>query len=38
MQVAPTILQALGLSPLTLDAVKIEGTPVLTEVAGQLAK
>ena len=38
MQVAPTILQALGLSPLALDAVKIEGTPVLTEVAGQLAK
>jgi hypothetical protein len=38
MQVAPTILQALGLSPSALDAVKIERTPVLTEVAGQLAK
>ncbi len=38
MQVAPTILQALGLSPSALDAVKIEGTPVLTEVAAELAK
>ncbi len=37
-QVAPTILQALGLSPSELDAVRIEGTPVLPEVAGQLAK
>jgi hypothetical protein len=29
MQVAPTILQALGLDPTSLDAVKKEGTPVL---------
>jgi hypothetical protein len=28
-QVAPTILQALGLDPTLLDAVQIEGTPVL---------
>ena len=28
-QVAPTILQALGLDPGSLDAVKKEGTPVL---------
>jgi hypothetical protein len=28
-QVAPTILQALGLDPGSLDAVRIEGTPVL---------
>jgi arylsulfatase A-like enzyme len=28
-QVAPTILQALGLDPSSLDAVKQEGTPVL---------
>jgi hypothetical protein len=37
-QVAPTIVHALGLSPSELDAVRIEGTPVLPEVAGQLAK
>ena len=29
MQVAPTILQLLGLDPTSLDAVKMEGTPVL---------
>jgi arylsulfatase A-like enzyme len=29
MQVAPTILQALGLDPGSLDAVQKEGTPVL---------
>jgi hypothetical protein len=29
MQVAPTILKALGLNPSALDAVKIEGTQVL---------
>ena len=28
-QVAPTILQALGINPRTLDAVRIEGTGVL---------
>ena len=28
-QVAPTILEALGLDPRSLDAVRIEGTPVL---------
>jgi arylsulfatase A-like enzyme len=37
-QVAPTILQALGLDPTALDAVKAEGTPVLPEVAAQLAR
>jgi arylsulfatase A-like enzyme len=37
-QVAPTILHALGLSPSELDAVRIEGTPVLSEVVGQLSK
>lgn len=31
-QVAPTILRALGLDPNALDAVKIEGTPVLPAV------
>jgi arylsulfatase A-like enzyme len=29
IQVAPTILQILGLDPAALDAVKMEGTPVL---------
>ncbi len=37
-QVAPTILKALGLDPSALDAVRIEGTPVLPEVEAQLAK
>jgi hypothetical protein len=37
-QVAPTIVQALGLDPAALDAVQAEGTPVLPEVASQLAK
>jgi hypothetical protein len=37
-QVAPTIVMALGLNPTTLDAVKVEGTQVLPEVAAQLAK
>jgi hypothetical protein len=37
-QVAPTMLQALGLNPSLLDAVRIEGTAVLPEVAQQLAK
>ena len=31
-QVAPTILQALGLNPSDLDAVRLEGTPVLPEI------
>jgi hypothetical protein len=35
-QVAPTILQALGLNPQALDAVKAEGTEVLPEVGSQL--
>jgi hypothetical protein len=35
-QVAPTIVQALGLDPTSLQAVKAEGTPVLPEVAAQL--
>jgi hypothetical protein len=38
VQVAPTIVQALGLSPTLLDAVRAEGTSVLTEVTTQLAK
>jgi hypothetical protein len=38
MQVAPTIVQSLGLDPSLLDAVKIEGTAVLPEVVTQLAK
>ncbi|MGA2813211.1 MAG: alkaline phosphatase family protein [Candidatus Acidiferrum sp.] len=37
-QVAPTILKALGLDPQALDAVRIEGTAVLPEVAAQLEK
>jgi hypothetical protein len=35
-QVAPTIVKALGLDPTALDAVRAEGTPVLTEVVGEL--
>jgi hypothetical protein len=38
MQVAPTIVKALGLEPRALDAVKAEGTLVLPEVEAQLAK
>jgi hypothetical protein len=37
-QVAPTILKALGFDPKALDAVRIEGTAVLPEVAGQLGE
>jgi Type I phosphodiesterase / nucleotide pyrophosphatase len=37
-EVAPTILRALGLNPTALDAVRIEGTPVLPEVESQLAR
>jgi hypothetical protein len=37
-QVAPTILQALGLDPMALEAVSAEGTPVLPEVGAQLRK
>jgi Type I phosphodiesterase / nucleotide pyrophosphatase len=37
-QVAPTIVNALGLNPTALDAVRAEGTPVLPEVSAQLAK
>jgi arylsulfatase A-like enzyme len=37
-QVAPTILKALGLDPALLDAVNLEGTQALPEVAAQLAK
>jgi hypothetical protein len=36
-QIAPTIVQALGLNPQALDAVKAEGTSVLDEVVTQLA-
>ncbi len=36
-QVAPTIIKALGLDPNALDAVRMEGTPVLPEVGAQLA-
>jgi hypothetical protein len=35
-QVAPTILSALGVDPRALDAVRIEGTPVLSAVEAQL--
>lgn len=35
-QVAPTIVQALGLDPSLLDSVQLEGTPVLAEVAAQI--
>jgi hypothetical protein len=38
MQVAPTILKALGLNPAALDAVRAEGTAVLPEVIRQLNK
>jgi hypothetical protein len=38
IQIAPTIVKALGLNPMALDAVKAEGTPVLAEVGTQLAK
>jgi hypothetical protein len=37
-QVAPTVLTALGLDPALLDAVNIEGTLALPQVAAQLAK
>ncbi len=37
-QVAPTIVNALGLNPTLLDAVRQEGTAVLPEVSAQLAK
>jgi hypothetical protein len=36
-QVAPTILAALGLDPRALDAVRIEGTTVLSAVEAQLS-
>jgi hypothetical protein len=35
MQVAPTVLQLVGLDPSSLDAVKIEGTPVLPGLFSQ---
>ena len=35
MQVAPTAVKALGLDPLALDAVRLEGTQALPEVVGQ---
>jgi hypothetical protein len=38
MQVAPTIVEALGLNPTALDAVRLEGTAVLPEVIGALNK
>jgi hypothetical protein len=38
MQVAPTILDALGLDPTALDAVRIEGTAVLPEVDSELTR
>jgi hypothetical protein len=38
IQVAPTILKALAMNPNLLDAVQVEGTAVLPEVAAQLAK
>jgi hypothetical protein len=36
-QVAPTIVQALGLQPTALDAVRAEGTPVLPDIAAQIS-
>jgi Type I phosphodiesterase / nucleotide pyrophosphatase len=36
MQIAPTIIKALGLDPTALDAVRMEGTSVLSEVENQL--
>jgi hypothetical protein len=36
-QVAPTIVQALGLDPNALDAVRLEGTPSLPEVVSELS-
>jgi arylsulfatase A-like enzyme len=38
MQVAPTIVKALGLDPSSLDAVRKEGTAVLPEVAAEFEK
>jgi hypothetical protein len=38
MQVAPTIVKALGLDPSALDAVRAEGTAVLPEVEAELSK
>lgn len=38
MQVAPTIVDVLGLMPGSLDAVRMEGTEVLPAVIGQLNK
>ena len=35
MQVAPTVLQLLGLDPTSLDAVRLEGTPVLPGLFSQ---
>jgi Type I phosphodiesterase / nucleotide pyrophosphatase len=32
LQIAPTILRALGLNPRSLDAVRLEGTPVLPDL------
>jgi Type I phosphodiesterase / nucleotide pyrophosphatase len=37
-QVAPTIVEALGLDPSRLDAVRAEGTPDLPEVESQLSR
>lgn len=37
-QVAPTMVQVLGLNPALLDAVQQEGTQVLSEVTAQIAK
>ena len=37
-QIAPTIVQALGLNPTELSAVQAEGTQALPEVVAQLAK
>ena len=32
LQVAPTIIKALGLNPTSLDGVRLEGTPVLPDI------
>lgn len=38
MQIAPTIVEALGLNPNALGAVRAEGTPVLPEVTLQMGR
>jgi hypothetical protein len=37
-QVAPTVLKVLGLNPRSLDAVRLEGTPVLPGFEGEMRR